>query len=279
MNALGPIPSQAKAFLAGRTKVSTYEACAGTVTAKFVEHNITHLPPIPAGSVIHDNACGSGTVTRVILAASPPDITISATDIDQPFLDALQEDVTTNSWPVQVSNQKSEATSFPDEHFSHSITNIAIFFTSATGLDGAKEVYRTLKPGGYAIVNCWESITWFFPIKLVSEATRGKPFVAPPINWSDGVQIQKIMVEAGFDPEKMKVGTSEAWARTSDLRSWAEKAWAYLAGIGGWQESDEEKWDEAVDMLVEKLRAAPGTKVVDGETWMRASQWWVVARK
>ncbi|KAF2468967.1 S-adenosyl-L-methionine-dependent methyltransferase [Lindgomyces ingoldianus] len=282
MNAqAGFLPKQAKALLDGQQKVLTYEETGGKVTAQFASHNLNLIPSIPASSIIHDNTCGSGTVTRLILSSKPPsNIVIHATDHDQAFLDVLQEDVKKNSWPVEVTNQKSENLSFPDKYFTHSITNIGIFFTTLAGVGGAKEIYRTLKPGGTAIVNCWEYVTWFAPIKAVHDVLRpGKPYPAPTINWSDGKQLQKVMVEAGFEQEKMKVEKSEAWAHPKDVTKWAELGWAFLGGIGTWQESDEERWDEAVGLLEKALREADGTKIVDGEVWMRASQWVVIATK
>lgn len=251
------------------------------MTAQFASHNIGLLPSIAPGSVIHDNACGSGTVSRLILSSNPSsDIKIHATDVDQPFLDKLQEDATKNDWPIEVANQKSESLSFPDNFFDLSVTNIGIIFFGAAGLDGAKEIHRTLKPGGVAVVNCWERITWLMPILNVHTVFRtGKPFPAPVINWADGQHLQKIMVEAGFSKDKMRIEKSDAWAKTRDLRGWAEKSWAYLAGIGGWIESDEEKWDEEVDLLAKVLKEQGGTKEVDGEVWMKAGQWVVVATK
>ncbi|KAH7371249.1 hypothetical protein BKA66DRAFT_394142, partial [Pyrenochaeta sp. MPI-SDFR-AT-0127] len=164
------------------------------VTADFAAHNLTLLPPFPSGSVIHDNACGAGTVSRLILSSNPPsDLKIHATDMDQVFLDKLQNDVLQNSWPIEVSNQKSENLSFPDNYFTHSITNIALFFTSSAGLDGAREIHRTLRPGGTAVVNCWEALVWLFPFKLAHEALRpGKPYPSPPVLWNDGKQMQKV---------------------------------------------------------------------------------------
>jgi SAM-dependent methyltransferase len=278
------LPSRAKALLEGQNKVSTYESTGGAVTAQFASHNLELIPKIPAGSVIHDNASGAGTVSRAILSSSPAptDVKIYATDVDQVFLDVLEEDVKKNEWPVEVSKQRAEQLSFPDEFFTHSITNIAIFFTGSAGLDGTKEIYRTLKPGGTAIVNCWEHITWFFPIKLVHDATRpGVPYPAPPIGWSDGKQLQKVMKEAGFQEEKWKVERSDAWAKTKDLRAWAEKSWAYLGGICKWSADDEAKWEGAINQLVEILKKQDesNVKTVDGETWLRASQWVVVATK
>jgi SAM-dependent methyltransferase len=275
-------PKQAAALLSGQGRVSIYEKTGGAVTAQFAQHNLSLLSPIPPNAIIHDNACGAGTVSRLILSSksAPSNLQIHATDIDQIFLDALQSDVQKNSWPIEVSNRKSEKLSFPDDYFTHSITNIGIFFTTSGGLDGAKEIYRTLKPGGTTVVNCWETLAWLLPFKLVHEALRpGRPYPAPPILWNDGKQIQKVILEAGFTQENMRVEKSEAWAKTSDIRGWAEKSWAFLGGLGGWLETDEERWDEAVELMVKHCLEQGGTKVVDGDVWMRATQWVVIATK
>lgn len=274
------MPKQAKALLEGTGKVSVYEATGGAVTAEFAAHNLTLIPPIPVGSIIHDNACGPGTVSRAILSSHPPqDITIHATDIDQVFLDSLHSSTTSNTWPITIAAAKSEALPFPDAYFTHSLTNIGILFFSAAGLDGAREIHRTLKPGGVAVVNCWADITWLPAMGLTSAKTRGVTPPFPPVNWQDGTQLRKVMLEAGFKAEKMRVERSEAWAKTADLRAWAEMTWAFLGGLGGWHEGDEGRWEEAVDGLVEGLLKQPGTKKVGDEVWMRASQWVVVATK
>ncbi|KAI4651982.1 hypothetical protein J4E93_002179 [Alternaria ventricosa] len=274
-------PRQVAALLEGQCKVDVYEATGGAVTSQFAAHNLSLLPPIPPHSIIHDNACGAGTVSRLILSSDViSDLKIHATDIDQVFLDALQFDVQKNSWPIEVSNQKSKSLSFPDNYFTHSINNIGIFFTSSAGLVGAKEIYRTLQPGGTAVVNCWEDVTWLPPFALVHQALRpGKPYRALPILWKDSQQIQKVMLEVGFPRENMRVEKSEAWAKTNDLKDWAEKSWAYLGGIGGWVETDGERWEEAVELLVKHILDQEGTKRVGEEVWMRASQWVVVATK
>ena len=87
------------------------------------------------------------------------------------------------------------------------------------------------------------------------------------------------MAEAGFKPEDTRVEKSEAWARTTDLRDWAEKSWAFLGGMGGWIESDEGRWNEAVDLMTKFMLEQPGTEKRGEEVWMKASQWVVIARK
>jgi ubiquinone/menaquinone biosynthesis C-methylase UbiE len=278
------LPPQAQAFLSGAQKVSTYETTGGLVTAQFASHNLALIPPIQEGAIIHDNACGSGTISRLLLSSpNPPSgLKIHATDIDPPFLSALRHTTNQNHWPISVTNQKSETLNFADNTFTHSLTNIAIFFTSDAGLGGAREIFRTLRPGGIAVVNCWAHVTWLLPVRAVHEHFRpGKPFPTPVVAWHDGQHIQKVMRDAGFNEQDMRIERSDAWAvvKKSGLREWAEKSWAYLGGIAGWFEGDEETWDQAVDKLVELLLVQPGTVVEDNEVRMKASQWVVVAKK
>ncbi len=277
-------PPQAEALLSSTQKVSTYETTGGLVTAQFAEHSLSLIPAIQSGSIIHDNACGSGTVSRLILSSAQPpsNIQIHATDIDPPFVSAFEDAAKEHAWPVYVTNQKSEALDFQDNTFTHSFTNIAIFFTSSAGLDGANEIYRTLQPGGIAVVNCWALVTWFLPVKIVHETVRpGKPFPTPVIAWHDGQHIQKVMREAGFKKKDMRIEKSDAWAvvKKEDLKQWAERSWAYLGGIAGWFEDDEKTWDQAVDKLVKLLLVQPGTVIEGEEVRMKASQWVVIAKK
>ncbi|KAL6709071.1 hypothetical protein ACN47E_001887 [Coniothyrium glycines] len=276
-------PKQAAALLAGSGRVSIYNTTGGAVTQQFAQHNLTLIPPIPSGSIIHDNCCGAGTVSRLLLSSpqAPADLELHATDTDQIFLDALQQDVTSNGWPVHVSNQRAEKLSFPENSFTHSITNIGIFFTTGAGLDGAREVYRTPKPGGIAVVNCWEALAWLTPFKQTHQILRPDiPYPTPRILWNDGTQLQRVMSGAGFLPENTRVSRSVAWARTRNVRDWAEKSWAFLGGLGGWRRgSDEARWDEAVGLMVKFMLEQPGTEVRGEEVWMKGSQWIVVATK
>jgi SAM-dependent methyltransferase len=283
----GQLPKQAAALLAGKAKVTTYESTGGKVTSQFAAHNLSLLPAIKPGSTIHDNASGAGTVTRLILESPRSDVTIYATDIDQPFLDVLSA----NHWPnVHVSAQRSEKTNFPDAFFDYDIMNIGIIFTSGGGVDAAREIYRTLKPGGgTAVVNCWKAIGWLLPIRMVQQAFRGSvsgaPFApaSPAVSWADGKQLREVMVEAGFAADRVRLESHDASVEldegSGEYREWVEKTWAYLGGIGGWRDVDGEKWDEEVDMLAETLKKQPTTKVEGGKVRLSASQWVAIAEK
>ncbi|KAF2806545.1 S-adenosyl-L-methionine-dependent methyltransferase [Mytilinidion resinicola] len=275
------VPKQALGILANA--VDVYEKTGGKVTAQFAEEYIKLVSPFPADSVIHDNACGPGTVTRKIMATSPlPTIKIVATDSNPAFLSHVRAAVIANKWPVEVENMRSEAVALPNDYFTHSFTNIAIFMMGSAGLDGATEIYRTLKPGGVAVVNCWQTLAWLEPIKAVQMATRspGRAGKAPPVSWADGTQLRKVMVQAGFKEENITMSSSEASAVAKDLHSWAELSWAYLGGLQGWAQEDEDRWDEAIDLLVAKLQEAVGTTVdEDGIVYMEASQHMLIAKK
>ncbi|KAH6887162.1 S-adenosyl-L-methionine-dependent methyltransferase, partial [Coprinopsis sp. MPI-PUGE-AT-0042] len=277
------VPPQALRLLTGDQKVRTYEASGGTVTSQFAAYNLSLAPPLPHNAVVHDNACGPGTVSRLLLAnGNPQNITIHATDMDPPFVSVLSSQVKENNWPIEVTNQKSEALSFSDNYFDLSVMNFGIFFTTNAGLDGAKEIFRTLKPGGTAIANCWGQITWLKPILANHDYFRpGKPFPTPVVQWHDGEHIQQVMKDAGFKEENVTIHSSEGWmeVKKDGMREWAENLWAYLGGIAGWAENDAEKWDQALDKLVELALAQPGTEVVGDEVRMKATQWVVVAKK
>jgi len=274
------MPRQALAIV--KDKVGAYERTGGIVTLQFAEACVKLSPSFSADSVVHDNACGSGHVAKQVIATNPPSsIKIKATDIDETFVNACQTNAQASGWPVETAVMRSESLDFADDYFTHSIMNIAIFMTTNGGLDAAKEIYRTLKPGGTAVVNCWQSMAWLQPIREVHTLTRpNRPWLLPVISWSDGTQLRKVMEEAGFKSDNIKETTSDAYATTIDLHDWAETTWAYLGGMPGWAESDEEKWDEAVTLLEKKLREAPGLSVSEsGEIRLPARQNIVVATK
>ena len=269
-----------------------YKRTGGLVTSQIARECVALTPPVTSTSVIHDNACGNGQVTSAILTntsltESPaPGLKILATDLSPTFLSALRREAEARSWPVETALLRSEnLVGIPDANFSHSFNNFGIFMTANGGLDAARETYRTLAPGGVAVLTCWRTISWLRPITAVHQATRpGVSFPRPKFSWNDGTHLCDILREAGFDAERTKITTVEAVAETTTeaLRDWAETAWAILGGqpCGGWREGDEEKWDGAVELLVEKLEQAEGVSIAeDGAVKMKYSANVVVATK
>ncbi|OCK77995.1 hypothetical protein K432DRAFT_406837 [Lepidopterella palustris CBS 459.81] len=167
---------------------------------------------------------------------------------------------------------KSESLDFPDDFFTHSIMGIAIFMTANGGLDAERKSTARLNPG----------ITWFLLVKESQEAIigNGRPWPVAVNTWSDGTRLRSVMEEAGFKKQCISMMSSELFAKTGDLHAWAETTRAYLGRLPGWIEKDEEKWDEAVTLLEEKLRTAPGFQIMqDGEFRMVVTQHVLVAEK
>jgi hypothetical protein len=68
------------------------KASEGKVIA---EACIANLPPITPSSLIHDNGCGDGNVTRTILSCLPAEYPshIHATDIASELVEILENEV------------------------------------------------------------------------------------------------------------------------------------------------------------------------------------------
>lgn len=142
------------------------------------------LAPITMSSTIHDNACGPGTASSVILDAHP-DIHLMIYGTDGVYIlkhcipsysivvfkscGQFLTQSTVNFWMVQEFNTKikkrnpicvgvindSEKLYVSDSCFTHSITNFGLSH-STSPLSWAKEIYRTLQPDGQAVITTWK---------------------------------------------------------------------------------------------------------------------------
>ncbi|KAK4124689.1 amidase signature enzyme [Parathielavia appendiculata] len=112
---------------------------------------------------------------------------------------------------LEVSNQKSEPTTFADAFFNYDFMNVGIIFMSSAGLDAAREMHRTFKPGGFAVVNYWRAITWMLLVMLVHKAFPGEtaPFPARPATWTDGKLLRKVLVEVEFQDGNIRLEDHE----------------------------------------------------------------------
>lgn len=126
---------------------------------------------IPSGSVIHDNACGTGIVAqeivgRDVLSQSPLDpsfkLTVHCTDRSEAMIELTKEhyggwesaNSMRDSFPhvsVNCNVTPAETLPFPDDMFTHSFTNCGILHFD-NDLAGARKILRTLKPGATAVV-------------------------------------------------------------------------------------------------------------------------------
>ena len=100
-------------------------------------------------------AAGTGVVTREITRVLPPEVRITATDLNQPMLD--QAIATGTSRPVKWEQADALQLPFPDESFDVVACQFAAMFFS----DKAKafaEARRVLRPGGFYIFSVWDCL-------------------------------------------------------------------------------------------------------------------------
>ncbi|KAH6657435.1 S-adenosyl-L-methionine-dependent methyltransferase [Truncatella angustata] len=239
----------------------------GNVSEGIAQELIKVVPPIKSGFVIHDNGCGYGSVTGEIMSSGvPSDIKIHSTDKNANYLAQLRATLAKNpSWPVEIAEVNANDLTFPDNYFDLSITDFVLL-----GLDdevgAAKHILRTVKPGGTAAIAVWKDKPWQAALKEAHRRTRGDDAPLPPflavIDY-DTEQFKRILKQAGF--ENTKFVERSAWLHMADPKRWARIAWTFLATpVGGWKQSDEDTWDQAIEIAAEEFQKGDWHVYEDG---------------
>jgi ubiquinone/menaquinone biosynthesis C-methylase UbiE len=114
-----------------------------------------------------ETAAGTGIVTRALMRALSANVSIVATDLNQPMLDHAAAQLSSN----RVSWQKADAQAlpFPDRSFDAVVCQFgAMFFPDKQ--KAYSEARRVLKPGGRFIFNVWDRIEYNEFANLVTAA-------------------------------------------------------------------------------------------------------------
>ena len=240
--------------------------------------SLVQIPGFPPGSVIHDNGCGAGAATAMILATLPSEtaasVEIKGTDMDEAAIAAYNAKAAASRWPAEAVVMDAHALTFPDEAFTHSIGNIMVFLTRNNGVDAVKEMRRTLKPGGTLLVNCFARGPQLGAVREASRSTRAGgvlPAWDSFEHWQDPAVIAGVLEKAGFDKAAVTVVQREVFAEVGDFDRHAALTWSFRGmPSAGWSPEDEERWDEAVKIVKRELRKSEGFQIrEDGTTVVR----------
>lgn len=237
---------------------------------------LKQIPPIPAGAVIHDNGCGTGAATAAIMASVSPEVAasikITGTDIMESGIEAYRARCAASSWPAVAEVMDSNALTFPDGTFTHSIANAVIFnIPENDGVDAVKEMRRTLKPGGTLIVNSIAHICRLEPMRAASRLTRpaGTPEMRNPLGkWADPAFLAGIVEAGGFEKAAMDVQQREVFSNIGDFDRHSTLVWSLLGDpFGyGWRKEDEDTWDQAVEIFKREMKKTEGFQLLEDGT-------------
>lgn len=255
----------------------------GDASETVIKYSLTLIPPFSQGGVIHDNACGSGAVTETIMNLHPPSIHIDATDINPQFVQGCAALAEKNMWPVDTAVMSAQELTYPDNKFTHSF-NSFVFHCIGDSDKAAQQIYRTLKPGGIAMASIWTYMPHVEALQHAHWRTRGKDGPMPillPLEGFQEADLRKALQAGGFKPENIDFSEKASFVRIPDLKRWAQLAWSYLGTVpSGWSQSDEDKWDEAIEDIVEQLQSGDGiSKNEKGETVLKMIACIAVAKK
>ncbi|TGO07390.1 hypothetical protein BTUL_0284g00050 [Botrytis tulipae] len=193
--------------------MALYKELTGDSSIDAAAHTITHLlPPFTADAIIQDNGCGTGEVTKAIMESHPPEVSHS------------------RKLAVEANFTPTQSLTFPDHYFTHLFSN---FFTSHLNDNhdpAAKQVYRTLKSGGIAIVSRWAAMAHGEPIKRAHLGTRGPviPFpIAMPTQWYGQDALRNFYIIGGFKGEDINITTCNVSIEAKDLRRLMSATWSF----------------------------------------------------
>lgn len=175
------------------------------ILADVITENVqTSAHPVGPDSVVHDTAAGPGIGAAALVACLPKDQLpkeMLVSDNVAMMVSAARESLVASPLPhvdcKEVDSQ--DLSSVPDNYFTHSIDNFSIF-TFVRPTDAVRETYRTLRPGGLAVVTCWRRFAPMFIVHAAQKKIRPDLPLMPtpsPEFYEEGV-LQKVVEESGF---------------------------------------------------------------------------------
>jgi ubiquinone/menaquinone biosynthesis C-methylase UbiE len=281
-----PLSAEARFKLYFTNMAPNYGHLTGNTTrdvlASFLKSDATSVG-IDSSSTILDIAGGPGTAAEAIVdwcsqqEVSPvPQIVV--TDFVPAMIDALEVIKATNpKWEVVTGKvMDSQALTFSDDTFTHTFCNFSIF-TFTHPQDALKEIHRTLKTEGLAVISCWKRFGVDEIMRAAQKVVKGNDYanligMAGPQFATEGY-VAELVEMAGWEKGNVQTLKASAVVKGADLDGLIKFMSGPFAAMAQKDWTDEEKgrWPEA---LKEAVRME-----IEERGGFRVEGWVVLARK
>jgi SAM-dependent methyltransferase len=198
-----------------------YDRCMGPNL--FEPYAIDVAARVPAGARVLELACGTGRVTRHLVARG---LDVLATDLHEPMLAIARERAPSASFQI------ADITSlpFPNFAFDAVVCQFGLMFVPDKAL-AIREMRRVLKPGGVALVSVWDRLANNPASELLHQLARAKfpaaEFMAVPFSLGDADLLRSL-----FGPD----ATIETVAKRGESTDAMELATGFVRGNPLWNQ-------------------------------------------
>jgi ubiquinone/menaquinone biosynthesis C-methylase UbiE len=231
---------------------------------KDVARNVVkRMPPITSDSVILDNACGPGIVTGEIIKQCRSDTTPEFFAAD--YSSAMIEQLGKHDWASKVQSEVMDAQDlkYPDDTFTHSFTHFALM-AIPDQLKAAKQIYRTLRPGGSAAITTWKHLGYMVIFHDAQRKVKPDSTFLPgprgiPEEWMGETKLRSTLEAAGFRAKNIEITTetavmaSDVWGKGLELM----KNVLVDDVVQGWTDKEKEEYRVALEEQLEQENANP----------------------
>jgi len=201
--------------------IDVYQHCIGSACRAVPSHLPALLKSFPSsGGTVLDNACGTGAASQEFLEKFPT-AEIYAADVAPLMVHAFKAIMGTKKelqkQVKEVRLEDAQSLTFTDDMFDASITNFGIV-NIPDPIAGAKQIYRTLKPGGTVIVTAWKTFG-FKPIlwEIQEQVKPADPLTELHIEpWCDSALLEKILKAGGFSQVNFTVVKDGLWGENKE---------------------------------------------------------------
>jgi len=225
--------------------------------------------PLQRAPVIFDNACGTGIVASLLHQILPEEnlksMDLVCGDISTGMVDAVKQRIEENGWKgAKAQVIDGMHTGFPDNHFTHVITNFGIMLMPEPE-DALGECFRILQPGGICAFTSWKTIGWIPDTRNAIATIEGAPPFPDTItflhamgkgDWFDPSYVESTMKRRGFESIELNTVRNEPSMGTPEV---AAKAFSGMLGqmlIGSktWTKDDLEKYGPSLAPAMTKYQ-------------------------